>query len=452
MSGIQIKDYLMLYKNEGSVYKRNKKKLQKRHLLKRVNFNMVKYNSELNLLNMLSKSLVAAKKRHVSAYGVILDTNVIVHDITYVPEFPSVYDILCLESEIESYKKSDDKSMYWTGTNITSTGNFIVNGGSIDKMLEVIKVSKNLVDLYENMNKLVVYSITQMHFSERQKNYIHDPLIINKNLSEQDIMLYDSKLSKEFYSKFCDLKMSVDKYKVVNIRDELLPRVSLICPFSDKDKFFHTLMTFLKLDYPRHLLEFVIVDDTNSEKELNLPEDKRLKLINITNKEKVDRLPLGYKLNIGVKHSSNQLIMHFFDMNNYNVNLRELVSYFIISKKECIMSVDTGLLSKDGSMSVSMPDLGNCLYTRDFWRKCSFEDVCHNFTINEDITYKWVSSRVNEVSFLPFVCMSFKVLDDKNEKRVYVERRECVLNLSKLVDKKIEESFKLLCKISVFDE
>ena len=90
MSGIQIKNYIMLFKNDKSfIHKRNKKKLSKRHILKRVNFEFVKYTQEDKLLDTLSKALLSAKKHRANEYGVIFDTNIIVHDITYVPLFPN---------------------------------------------------------------------------------------------------------------------------------------------------------------------------------------------------------------------------------------------------------------------------------------------------------------------------------------------------------------------------
>jgi hypothetical protein len=446
MSAIQIKNYIMLFKNDESIiHKRNKKKLSKRHILKRVNFEFVKYTHDVYLLDTLSKALVSSKKHHANEYGVILDTNIIVHDITYVPIFPDKYDILCLESELDSYKKSSDNSLYWSPTNILSSGNFIINGSSVDKVLDIIKSSKDITQFYKNLNKLNIYTVTQTHFSEAEKHYIHDPLVINKKLSENDILQYESKLAHEFYDKFVSLNLLVDKLQTVNITDNLLPKVSLICPFTDKTKFFHTLLSFLKLDYPRHLLELVIIDDSNSEKELNLPEDKRIRLINIDNKNN-DVLPFGYKLNVGVKHSSNDLILHFFDTNNYNLNLRKLVSHFILSKKECTMSFDNGLYNKTlgNGRYAKLPDLANCLYTKDFWRKCSFEEISHNFVIKSDLVYKWVSYRHKEISFLPFVYMSFKLIEDTNTNKVFIPMNECPLNLSTLVDKKIKESFHLL--------
>jgi hypothetical protein len=444
MSGIQIKHYLMLFKNEDShVHRRNKKKLSKRHIFKRVNFDLVKYNDDSHFLSTLYKSLVTANKKHASEYGIIMDTNIIVHDITYIPQTPSKYDILCLESELESYKKSSETSLYWTPTNILSTGNFIINGSSISKVLEIIKNSKDTAEFYKKLNSLNIFTITQTHFSEKEKHYIHDPLVINKKLTEEDILKYDYKLANEFYEKFNTLGLATDKLQNFVLRDDLLPKISLICPFTDKNKFFHTLLSFLHLDYPKHLLELVIIDDTNSEKELNLPEDKRIRLININNTQGTDSLPLGYKLNVGVKHSTNDIIVHFFDTNNYNLNIRKLVSHLIIAKKECVMSIDTGLSTNS---IVKLPDLSNCLYTKDFWKKCSFEELSHNFIINSDLIYKWISYRHKEVSFLPFVYMSFKLIHDNNKDRIFVKTNPCTLDLTTLVDKKIKESYELLFK------
>lgn len=452
MSGVEIKHYGMFYKNDDShIHKKNKKKLSKRHIFKRVDFELLKYTDDNQLLSSLLKYLQIVRRNHPSACGVIFDTNIIMHDITYVPSFPDKFDILCLESELKSYKttSTNNDSLYWTPTTILHSGNFLINGTSIDKIMDIIKSVKNLNEFFEKVNDLNVFSITQTRFSEKVNNYIHDPLVINKKLTEEDIKKYNKKLSNEFYDKFQSMNLSVDTLKNTHLKDELLPKISLICPFTDKNKFFHTLLSFLRLNYPRHLLELVIVDDTNSEKELNLPEDSRIKLINLTNsKEPGVALPIGYKLNVGVKHSSNDLIFHFFDTNNYSLNLRQLVSHFLLSNRQCVMSKDTGLYTKDtelytkDSYYTSLPDLANCLYTRDFWKKASFEEVSHKLFINCDLMHKWISFRTSEISFLPFPYMSFKMKQTTDE--VYVPITSCSLDLSLIIDKKIKESFELL--------
>ena len=502
MNSIKIKNYLMLFKNDNSlIHKRNKKKLSKKYIFKRVNFELVKYNNDSNILNCLKKYLINIRKTTSSLYGVILDTNIIIHDITTIPPVPSTYDILCLESEIKSYKNATDSSnsIYWTKTEILNTGNFIVNYNSIDKILDIIHNSKTLTEFYNKINVLNVYSITQTQFSEKQKNYVHDPLIINKNLTDKDKLSYEKNLSIKFYNKFKDIFSSTNNHltnnnltnnhltnnnltnnhltnnhltnnhltnnnltnnhltnnhltnNVPNISDNLilkthlLPKVSLICPFTTKELLFHNILTFLRLDYPRHLLELVIINDTKLESELNLPEDSRIKLINLNNKNgSIDSF--GYKLNIGVKYATNELIMHFFDTSNYTLNLKRVISYFVLSNKQCLLSNDTGVYQKglNKSLKISLPDLSNCIYTKDFWKKASFEEVSHKFYINCDLTYKWIHSRLHEVLFIPFIYLSFKIPTKSDIQIDYFEKQELYIDLSNLIDKKIKESFELL--------
>jgi hypothetical protein len=446
-TGVEIKNYLMLFKNDNSlIHKRNKKKLSKKHLFKKLKFELVKYNNESNILECLKKYLINARKQHVQSCGVILDTNIIIHDITYIPPTPSKYDILCLESELESYKKSDD-SLYWVATNILNTGNFIINGGSIDKVLDIINNSKTLNEFYKKINALNIYSITQYQFSEKDKNYVHDPLVINKTLTNKDILTYDKELSIEFYNKFQNTTIPISKVTNTILKSEILPKISLICPFTTKELLFHNILTFLRLDYPRHLLELVIINDTKLENELNLPEDSRIRLLNINNKNGDDeRLPFGYKLNLGVKHATNELIMHFFDTSNYNLNLKHIVSQFILTNKNCLLSRDIGIYQKElrKSSRILLPDLSNCIYTKDFWKKCSFEEISHKFYIQCDLTHKWIIPRINEISFIPFLYMSFKIPSSEDVQIDFFKREELTFDLSNLIDKKIKESFDLI--------
>ena len=456
--GIQLTNYLMLYKHESSIHKRNKKKMAKRNLLKALDVEMMKYHDENSLLQCLLNYLISAKRKKVNNCGIIIDTNIILHDITYIPLFPKRYDILCLESEIKAYKNDtkDDgkKNVYWTPTEILSSGNFIINGASIDKIIEYLKQinttnTNTLKKLFEMTNSLDVFTITQHQFSERETNYVHDPVVYNKKLTTEQKIQYDGKVFNEFYNKFKTMNIQVDNLKRYNISDNLLPKISLICPFTNKNNFFHCLLSFLRLDYPRSLLEFIIVDDTNSEKHLNLPNDSRIKLVNIKNTgNNNNNLTLGFKLNTGVKQASNDLIMHFFDTSNYTLNLKELVTHFILSQKECVVSKDTGIHLKQYSFKVNSPDLSNCIYTKNFWAKYPFEQYSHNFYINSDLIHKWTTSRLNEISFLPFIYFSFKLqpTEQTHTLESYMETymETLPINLSNLVDKKIKESFGLL--------
>lgn len=444
MESVQIQHYVLLHKNETSdVYKKNIKKLSKKQLFKRLDIKLVKTDNESELKS-IKEYLVNIKKMFPKEVGVLLDSNIILHDITYIPNMPKQYDILCLESNIKSYLNDNKESIYWCPVNIISSGNFIINGSSIQKVINIINKCENMNDFYNELNGMNTYTITQTQFSQKMSNYVHDPYVINNNLTENDILNYDKKLSLEFYNKFENT--TINKINVHNkiIKNELLPKISLICPVTDKTLFFHNLLTFLKLDYPRHLLELVIINDFCDEKDLNLPEDARIKLINISNKNNNEkmRLQLGYKLNIGVKHATNNIIMHFFDTSNYNLTMKQTISTFLLSNKNSMISNDTGIYNKS---VINIPDIANCIYTKDFWKNMSFEEHSHNLYSNIDLLFKWLSFRTNEVVFLPFLYISFRLKNDK--KRILYEKvKNLEFDLSLLVDKKIKESFDLLEK------
>lgn len=442
-TGVQVEDYLILYKNKTTpLYKKNKKKLSKNQMFRRFNFDLCQStDSLLSIKNYLLK----VKKRCPELIGILLDTNIIVHDITYIPTAPKEFDILCLESEIESYvNNATEDSLYWTTVKVKDSGNFVVHGKSIQKVIDILNQSKTIQEFFKKtQSEMIVKTLTQYHLSEKEKSYVHDPMtkVVNKTLTKDDITKYETNLYKEFYQKFQELHLTIDNIKTCET--QILPKVSLVCPVTDTDLFYHTLMTFLRLEYPRHLLELVIVcDNPEFEKKLNLPEDSRIRLININNKNKL-KLPLGYRLNMGVKHSSSDIVMHFFDTSNYNLNLKQTILHFLLSQKECITSIDTAFTDFKSSALTKVPDLANCIYTKRFWKKASFEEVCHNFFINSDIMFKWLSFRKDEVSFLPFVYFSFKLKLDASE--VY-NSTEC-LDLATVVDKPIKESFDIITKI-----
>ena len=66
----------------------------------------------------------------------------------------------------------------------------------------------------------------------------------------------------------------------------------------------------------------------------------------------------------------------------------------------------------------------------------------HKLFINCDLIYKWLNCRINEISFLPFIYMSFKIKKDNDN--VLIQTDKCPIDLSLLVDKKIKESLDLL--------
>lgn len=464
--GFQLQNYLLLYKNETStVFKKNKKKLSKQNIFKQYDFKMYKY--EELFIDELKKYLILMKKQRniketnsIKALGILLDTNRIILDIINIPPLPKEFDILCLECQIKKYKsENNQENVYWTPVDIFSTGHFVINYNSIDKILNIINTCKSNSEFFDKINEINIYTVTQYNFSENSDYSVAQNTTIYKNKSQEELIAQEMKIYNECFNKIQKLiKTPTNNYelnKFSQVKDALLPGISLICPFTNLDNFYHCLLTFESLNYPRHLLELIIVDDTNSEKKLGLPEDSRIKLINITqdksnnfdcHNEKVIPLALGYKINAGVKFAQKNIIMHLFDTNNYTLNLKKIVLSFILSNKQCMVSRNTLILNKINEFKIhefneyNLPDIANMIYTKDFWSKMAFDQngYLHSKCLNIDVILKWISNRINEIEFTD--CYSQKI---KNILYKEIKENDTQISLN-LIDEKLIESLKLL--------
>ena len=72
----------------------------------------------------------------------------------------------------------------------------------------------------------------------------------------------------------------------------------------------------------------------------------------------------------------------------------------------------------------------------------SFEEQTHNLYTNIDLIFKWIIFRTNEIEFVPFIYLSFRLNNDRNLLHDKVKRVN--FDLSSLVDKKIKESFDII--------
>jgi hypothetical protein len=192
------------------------------------------------------------------------------------------------------------------------------------------------------------------------------------------------------------------------------------------------------LDYPSYKLELIIVDDTDSEKKYKhmVPNDARIRIVNIKNKNNPDEsLPVGYKLNAGVKYASNDIIMHFFDTSNYSLNLKETIIHFLISDKLCLMSNKTGIFP---NKEENVPDLANMIYFKYFWKATLWED---QESLEIALLYKFIAHRLNCIGYIPFVKMSFSI---KPRYDLEYNCKELPFKLDLIVDPKLKESFKFL--------
>lgn len=436
-----VNNYLFLYKKSSKNAKRIRRKLLKKNVYKLFTVNTYN-NFEDDSVTLLSRYIETMfnKGEHV---GFISDNNVLLANIQSLPPLPLEWDVLSLDSLVENYMFNDEQNnIYWCRSQVSNTNNFVINCSKINKVHSILKTVKTWSGFIDALNdNMSIYTITQTAFSEPLNQHVEAPNItknMTKNEQEQTLENTEKKCSIVLQN----LNLCVTKELSNDCGPRQLPSISILTIISDTNKFFNVLYTFLKLDYPRDLLELVIVDDQDMEKKIKgiLPDDKRIKIVNLTQKRK-GSLPLGYKLNMGVKYATHDLIFHFFDYSFLISNkFKPLVNTFIKSGKDALMSCDTGLLNSTGSYNLNVPNLSTCMYTKNFWKTNSFSDYQTSPII---LIYKFIKNRVPTITFVPFVNFSFNVNYDKlfdNKKKVLTR---LPFNLTTLIEENQMESFNI---------
>lgn len=461
---LKVDEYLFLYK-EGSA---NSKKLKKKFAKKGMSHFFVsqyyKGTFENECLQIFLKYLIGVKrniKKYTNCVGFLSDDNILVDNIIVLPPQPQSWDILFLECDIKSYDSNNKyDTIYWQALkNINDSRNFVINIHSIDKIITLLQKSKVWSEFVNNLNRLDnMFTIVKTFLSRRENEYVFSG-IINKKTSKEErnciIEKYNNTISDKLLNQNVDF---VNYNKRVALYDEktfdftyeekymMLPSISLICIISDIDLFIHSLYTFLKIDYPKDKLEFLIIDDKDYEKSIKklLPEDGRIKIVNLTKKNDNDNMeiPLGNKINMAIKYSKHDVICHFFDTNIYFPDtFINLVKCYIISNKDMLVSGDMGIYEKNTEMSVTLkkPDLGNMMYTKKLWKACTFIDMENNKDV---LFYNFTFFRKSCISYIPFLHFSFKYTKDQMIKHELF--KEMPFSLNKIVNNSVKSSFLII--------
>jgi hypothetical protein len=448
LNSTYINNYLFLYNKSSKNAKRIRRKLLKKNVYKLFTVNTYN-NFEDDSVTLLGKYIESMfqKNEHI---GFISDNNVLLANIQLLPPLPLEWDILCLDSLVDNYVFNDEQNnIYWCRSQISNTNNLIINRNKIHKVYSILKTVKTWSGFIDALNdNMSIYTITQNTLSEPVNHFVEAPNITkNMTKSEQEQSLKNTEYKcAAVLQKF---KFFVTKELSEDLSEQKLPNISLLTILSDTNKFFNVLYTFLKLDYPREKLELVIVDDQDMEKKIKglLPDDKRIKIVNLTRKKKdedsgVSLVPLGYKLNMGVKYSTHDVIFHFFDTSFLiSTNFKSIVNTFMASQKNALMSCDTGFydISEKKSYNLKVPNLTTCMYTKNFWKTNSFHDYQNSPIV---LVYKFIKNRIPAITFVPFVKLSFNVELNSN----CSNKQNCLVTklpftLMSLIEDNYKESF-----------
>lgn len=473
---IEINNYLYLTgeKEIESCFKRCKKKFMKKYVwhkfTHRETTNIDEYPSEIYnyLKGQLNSKLNKRVNSGVGSIGILLDGCITMADITSIVNVPCEWDILCLNADVCRYiwkeEPNNKSNIYWNKTIISDTRNFVINWNSINKIIECSKTVKTWKEFIDKINNLCnIYTISGSLLSEKIENYIHFPneKYNSKTTDEIERQKILDENEKSYIKKLENFPKNLlnltDLNRIKISKPDLLPPISLICPFTDKNRFFNSFYTFLKLDYPQDKLELVIIDPNTSDKYLKrmLPDDPRIKILNIGSKNKNENnninvdISLGYMLNLGVKYAKYELICHFFDTNFYIwQSFKDTIVYYILSNRDLMMSCDTGVLNlnkkqendkQNCSEKHNVPDIGNMIYKKSFWKVLPFNSQESN---RYRLVYKFIYNRISCISQLPFVLWSY-MLSNSQDKNTFknTDKQYLKLDLKQLVPEHLNESF-----------
>lgn len=335
-----INNYIVSYTRGSQECKRTKRKLHKKKMTKFCKFID---GSDNSFLQNLRQHLAEASKGHV---GYIDGSNILVRgNIMDLPPTPMDWDILHVAGDIGSYDFSNKQNCaHWCAVTLTDTSHFVIHKDAIPTVRKALEPSKckTWESFIAFVNTLRVFAI--------------------KNADKPSVSRYTAHRGQD---------VNTPRKTHLDVKQQYLPKVSLVCVVTDLDKTFHTILTFLRLAYPADKLELVLVDDTGSSKHIEkvLPVNdpvvrERIKLVSLS-----QELPFVYKLNMAVKYAKHNIVCHMFDTMCYLPStFSQNIWNFMLSNKEAMVSNDTTHHTSKGLTSMSsVPDLGCMVYTKDLW-------------------------------------------------------------------------------------
>lgn len=293
-------------------------------------------------------------------------------------------DITFLDGDILSVKKADPKSPIVEG--VIEKANAVIFNNKLINKLDVF--SKDFFDGREQM-KLKVGMIKNCPFIPNPKLEMECAELNELN----PLQIENEKLPTE------------------------LPMVSLITPImTPKDVFFFlNVLMFLKFDYPKELLEWVVIGDNLSEVKKELPpqKDNRIKLVELsaqTLKGNASELTTTALLNAGIQNSNGNVIMHYLTKYVYTpeyiktgIRALQLVSG-IGCKDEPEESLEKSTPFKSRIVKGDTPAIQSLFYYRRIWNARRFSDAAMT---NE--SKPWIKNREEMFACIPWQMSCIKL-------------------------------------------
>ena len=209
-----------------------------------------------------------------------------------------------------------------------------------------------------------------------RQNYLQDSKLFRQKLSKRMASLINI-LDKNKYTPKIPLEISQST--------DMLPSISIITLIYNRPNFFNlALMNYKGTDYPEHLLEWIIIDDSDIDKRIGslIPKDlKNIKYITLDKKTTI-----GEKRNIAIKNSKNTVIMMMDDDDIYPPRHALIkIAYLLHYKKQCGFCTSIGCFHiKKLISTINVPPIeiapekrvseATLCFYKSFWENRSFQD------------------------------------------------------------------------------
>ena len=320
----------------------------------------------------------AVKQGH--RYILILEDDAkFIHPITNLPPVPKDWNMLYLGGSVHKNLGEADDAKGWWRIMTWTTHAYIINLQNKEFLSDIYKLEN-----YEH--EIDRYYRTVIH--TKYKAYMVDPMRVIQEEGYSDID--NRKVNYDFMQSTLHGFMKPENEKIngdyilklPNYSEEELPYVSIVTPTYERRKLIYmAIRNFNEFNYPKHKLEWIILDDSKDSMEDIIPKDSRIHYIHIPDQH----YSISKKRNIGADYANYDYILHMDDDDYYppeSILARvKLLMKYKDKGIECVGSSSIGIyniinknssISSDGDTSLSEASMG---YTKNFWKERPFDET-----------------------------------------------------------------------------
>lgn len=349
-----------------------------------------KMSKETLRLTSYVKIIREAQRKKLSCVMIMQDTAKILSTRLIVKNPPNDWDMLMLSGKVQQVfpDPETDQSSDWKRVSCVDNICFIVNTTIYS---DIINEAKNFTESFDQL--------LQSRIHPNKRCYLIQPQLVSH---------LDTSVTSTTLLPFTD-PFTIDQVSLVNNVSEQddLPKISIVTPTHNHNDIFPlAVMNFFKTRYPQELLEWVIVDDSDTPVSVSLPPElTQLDNVKYISCKTTSKMTIGAKRNVGVSYSTSDIIINMDDDDYFYPDAFEkLVRTLLTSEgKKClgagklpIMRLHDGLCTFNYKNTESNKHNqlweGTLIYYKDFWNARNYDE-----TIEEREGDLFLNGRMNEV-------------------------------------------------------